>query len=441
MRQAVRAHWHLRGAHHGDTPLMEALEEEVDANERSRTRRRQLAKLKASYLLVAGRTTDWSTGEGCGDMRTRRTLRLVGRAFGEAMAPRDRFYYQQCDVSVGGSSTLTRPPWKIVMLLGSDHLVRRWSLAEWIDRCGALCDNYRVYAEGLPSLPTEVLWRTTAWCWTQADSPNVIGCVRKADPQETCGMEVKLHDLWALMMPEGDLRRTQDATVSKARPCMHQDEAARMGDALTRAARVATESQAVSLLLSLNGCGMVSLKFGDRWAASDLVRLHFPAQALGFRFRRPLSVLTAYCIIASIDLLATSLRSMLRFHSKLFASDLQTSRVQIARFRAVLEDCDTDSHPSFADAMAFAYGCSLSPTTMQELRSVSKYVRGEKALVLSEQDDIAMCDFDPLRDPVTGSVGAPTKHAVAWCKRNSASLQQARALLCGTADAQLWPWL
>jgi hypothetical protein len=132
---------------------------------------------------------------------------------------------------------------------------------------------------------------------------------------------------------------------------------------------------------------------------------------------------------------------MLRFHSKLFAGDLRTAQRHGARFRAVLEDCDADSHPSFADAMAFAYGCSLSPTTMQEMRSVCKYVRGEKALGLSEQDGIAGCDFDPLRDPVTGSVGGPTKHAVAWCNRNRASLQQARALLHGTADAQLWPWL
>ena len=74
MRRAVDAHWQLRGASHERSFLLKSLRDESPRGQAKKHAIR-LARLKASYLLVAEPTahSDWERTNG--EMRTLRMLR------------------------------------------------------------------------------------------------------------------------------------------------------------------------------------------------------------------------------------------------------------------------------------------------------------------------------------------------------------------------------
>ena len=441
MRRAVDAHWQLRGASHERSFLLKSLRDESPRGQAKKHAIR-LARLKASYLLVAEPTahSDWERTNG--EMRTLRMLRMAGKTMGDALVPRERFYFHQCNLFQGEAARCAlRPPWKMVALLGTEHLDRRWSLPEWIRRCRLVAENYRGYTERVASLQSEVLWRTTAWYFSRDLLPKTANAT-VSDAVAKYAMQAKLHDLWNLMMPDGDLFAEDDSSRGQTTSMEHQD-AAQMGSALTRARTLANRHPSALSLLSLNGAGVSFYKYGGNWKTSDAVRLIFPAESIGFSFRRPLSMLAAYCIVANVDFVTTRIKSRLRMFGKLVPEETEIVVTGLRRISALLRALGADRVPPAAALVACAYGASLSETSTVELRVVSKYVLREpelqKAFWAESHADEE--DFDPRRDIAATSKGSAGGKTTEWCRRHRACLARARAALRDTPEGDWWPWL
>ena len=441
MRRAVDAHWQLRGASHERSFLLKSLR---DDSRRGQAKKHvmRLARLKASYLLVAELTAhgDWERSKR--EMRTLRMLRMAGKTTAEALVPSERFYFNQCNLFEGEAVLCAlRPPWKMVVLLGTEHLDRRWSLPEWIRRCRLVAENYRGYMDRVSSLQSEVLWRTTAWYFSRDLLPNTANATASLTVAEYA-MQAKFHDLWNLMMPDGDLFPGDDSPRGQTTSMEHQD-AAQMGSALTRARTLAKRHPSALSLLSLNGAGVSFYKYGETWKASDAVRLSFPAESVGFRFRRPLSMLAAYCIVANVDLVTTRIKSRLRMFAKLVPKEMEVVVTELRRISALLRALGADRAPPAAALIACAYGASLSVTSTHELRVVSKYVLREPELQKAfwPESHADEEDFDPRRDIAATPKGSAGGKATEWCRRHRACLARARAALRDTPEGEWWPWL